>query len=164
MADDPSTSKLVTELAGKLADHHRVPDEVKREGDGWQVDAVASGALRSNLRILEGFVGAKGGVAGREWQVLYLDIAMQRWLCIESTGIVHSATVEDKTVPGREHDVLWVDADALVVEGGWPQTAEADWLTGPFTRAGDFDARPTGASTGIFGGLGTPYGCVRKSR
>jgi hypothetical protein len=104
----------------------------------------------------------------KRWRLLYLDLRLQSWLLIEETGIVHNARVRDDTVPGlvRERDVVWVRIDASVASGGGPQSVEARFLTGEFTRAGDFEASPAGgtyaAVTGDF--CRSPMCCYGRSR
>jgi hypothetical protein len=101
------------------------------------------------------------------WWLLYLDLRLQSWMLIEETGVIRTERVRDDTVPRAdrqevgERDVVWVRSDASVATGSGPQSVEARFLTGDFTRAGDFDASPTGgtsdAVTGDF--CGSPLCC-----
>lgn len=106
------------------------------------------------------------GVAAKTWQLMYLDLQMRNWLLIEGDGIVHTETVTDDDVPGGQRDLLWVTADAAVGIGSGPQSLEARFLTGEFTRAADFRASPAGgtlaAATGVFCEAQS-VGCCRPS-
>jgi hypothetical protein len=119
------------------------------------------------------FAGLLGDVVRRqpaddEWRILYLDWALQNWLLIENRGIVNHANIQDPATQPVTRDVLWVDEDASVGRGSRSQSIEAQFLTGEFTRAGDFEAPPGGgthdASTGVFCEARTPRCCYRLSR
>ena len=68
-------------------------------------------------------------------------------------------------------DIIWVLADAAVGRGGRSLSVEGAFLCGNFTRAGDFEASPTGgtlaASTGVFCEARSPgccKGCTANTR
>jgi hypothetical protein len=119
------------------------------------------------------FVGFFGGLVqrpgGGEWQILYLDLELTRWLLVESSGIAAVGHVKDDAVPfNQRRDVIWVKADATVGRGSACQSVEAQFLTGEFTRAGDFEAPPSGgtlaAATGVFCEARTPSCCRIRTR
>ena len=83
-----------------------------------------------------------------KWVLVYRDWRMITWLLIEGEGIVHLDTVPEDGDPTRARDVLWVDRDTAVGRGSGPQSDEARFLTGDFTRAGDFDAWETAGGHG----------------
>jgi hypothetical protein len=93
---------------------------------------------------------------GVEWSILFLDWTLETWLIVETNGIVHRATIPTAAGDGApaNRDVLWVLADATVGRGGRSLSEEGVFLSGQFTRAGDFEAAPSGgtlaASTGVF--------------
>jgi hypothetical protein len=128
----------------------------------------------SNLPERVMFAGFRGPVVehpGRgEWRLLYLDLELRDWLLIETSGIVRRSTVKDETVPFEEksRDVFWVKADAAVGRGDASQTVQAQFLTGKFTRAADFETPLTGgtlaAVTGVFCEARTPSCCRVRSR
>ena len=101
------------------------------------------------------------------WLLVYRDWRMITWYLIEGTGIVHLDTVPEDGDPTRARDVLWVDRDTAVGRGSGPQSDEARFLTGDFTRAGDFDRGRTGGrhrGDRVFCPT-TPLGnCGRRSR
>ena len=76
---------------------------------------------------------------------------MITWYLIEGAGIIHLDTVPEDGDPTRARDVLWVGRDTAVGRGSGPQSDEARFLTGDFTRAGDLDpwedAGPTGTGS-----------------
>ena len=113
------------------------------------------------------FAGFAGAVVenpnGGRWQVLYVDLALTEWVLIEADGIVQYAQVKDEAVPEAfdgKRDLLWVRADTSVGRGPASQSIESQFLTGPFTRAGDFEAPlvggTLGAATGVFCEARTP--------
>jgi hypothetical protein len=98
------------------------------------------------------------------WLLVYRDWRMTTWYLIEGEGIVHVDAVPEDGDPARARDVLWVDRDTAVGRGCGPQTDEARFLTGEFTRAGDLDPWDDAGPTGPFGPT-TPFGnCGKKSR
>ncbi len=124
-----------------------------------RASSVEALAYASNLPEAIMFTGFLGGVVqepgGRNWQLLYLDLELNNWLLVEDGGILAEDRVVDDGVPfNHKRDVIWVKADAAVGRGSASQSVEAQFLTGDFTRAGDFEAPPAGgtiaAATGIF--------------
>jgi hypothetical protein len=99
-----------------------------------------------------------------QWCVLYLDWELHSWLLVERAAIVRRLVLDDQNTTEDPCDVIWVRADAAVRRGSGSLSAEAQFLTGNFTRAGDFEAAPTGgtlsASTGVFCEGRSP-GCCR---
>ena len=110
------------------------------------------------LVIFEGFTGdVFDRPEGTTWQQFYLDPALFFWLIVEGARIRHSKRIEDEESPTDGCDYIWVEADALVGSGSGTQAVEATFLTGEFTRAGDFEAASTagggrGRATGPFCG------------
>jgi hypothetical protein len=107
------------------------------------------------------------GGGGTEWQPLYLDSRLRHQMLIEDDGIVARKVVEDKAVPGKKRDLIWVTPNAAVGMVRGAQSLEAQFLTGEFTRAADFRAGPAGggtaaAATGVFCEARS-VGCCRKS-
>jgi hypothetical protein len=130
-------------------------------------------AYASNLPESIMFAGFLGGVVpdpgGREWQLLYLDLELNNWLLVEPEGILAADHIVDHGVPfGQQRDVIWVKADAAVGRGSASQSVDAQFLTGEFTRAGDFEVPPAGgasaAATGIFCQARTVGCCYGRSR
>ena len=112
-------------------------------------------------------VGAAATTA-TDWVLVYRDWRMTTWLLVEGAGILHhEKLLEDGTDP-RGRDVLWVRRDTAVGRGSGPQSAEARFLTGQFTRAGDFDQLETGGQsspeTGLFCPTTPLCNCGPRSR
>jgi hypothetical protein len=105
---------------------------------------------------------------GRMWRLLYLDWSLQDWLLVEERGIVNQASITDPAISPITRDVIWVDEDASVGRGNRSQSSEGQFLTGDFTRAGDFEAPVGGGtmagSTGVFCEARTPTCCRYPSR
>jgi hypothetical protein len=99
-----------------------------------------------------------------QWCILYLDWDLHSWLLIETAAIARRLVVDDQNTTEDPHDVIWVRADGAVARGNGSLSTEAQFLSGDFTRAGDFEAGPTGgtlsASTGVFCEARSP-GCCR---
>lgn len=129
-------------------------------------NALAESANVPELVAFAGFLGGHVTYDKKTWQVLYLDSRLLSWLIIERNRIISRDRVKDDKAPSGKHDVIWVPADTAVGRGGGSQPVEARFLTGDFTRAGDFDASPaagTGPSTGVFCPT-TPVCCYRTTR
>lgn len=122
------------------------------------------------LVVFAGLLGdsVEKPAGGGMWRLLYLDWALQDWLLVEERGIVNRATITDPAISPITRDVLWVDEDASVGRGNRSQSREGQFLTGAFTRAGDFEAPvgggTLGASTGVFCEARTPTCCRYPSR
>jgi hypothetical protein len=150
----PALSAMEVSAASSSATPHQLADAL---------------AESSNVPELVAFAGFLGGRVTHEktvWQLLYLDSRLRSWLMFEKDEIIGRDRVNDKSAPSGQHDVIWVAADAAVGRGGGSQPVEARFLTGQFTRAGDFDASPAGgagASTGVFCPT-TPVCCYRTTR
>jgi hypothetical protein len=135
-----------------------------------QADALPAAPDVPELVTLVGFVS--GNVmnpgTGTNWVLVYRDWRMITWLLVEGIGIVHLDTVPEDGEPARARDVVWVTRDAAVGRGRGPQSDEARFLTGQFTRAGDFDPSETGgpsaAATGIFCPTTPLCNCGPRSR
>jgi hypothetical protein len=101
------------------------------------------------------------------WLLMYLDTQLLSWLVVEGDKVVHTDKITDDDAPSGKRDMIWVQRDAAVGLGSGPQSDPARFLTGEFTRAGDFEASPAGgtraASTGAFCGANTPLCCTRRS-
>lgn len=174
----PDPHPLITELAkALLPSTPGQPDGDAGKGKGnapagkpaTPADLAAASEL-PELVIFAGFLGATvtQPVANKDWRLLYLDWRLMTWLLVQEDGILLAEKVKDETAPSGERDVIWVRADAPVRSGSGPQSVEARFLTGEFTRAGDFDAPPTGGtfagSTGVFCEAKTVGCCYRRSR
>jgi hypothetical protein len=115
-------------------------------------------AYASNLPDAIIFTGFLGGLVeepgGRNWQVLYVDFELDNCLLVDDGGILAHSDFKDDGVPfTQKRDVIWVKSDAAVGFGRASNSVQAQFLTGDFTRAGDFEAAPGGtvaAATGIF--------------
>jgi hypothetical protein len=116
------------------------------------------------LVTFAGYVGPVVTQQSKEWCVFYLDTRLLTWLLVPVDGIVYRDPVVDDKAPCGIQDVLWVKADTSVGHGSGSLTLEGQFLTGEFTRAGDFEAAPTGgtlgAATGVFCEARSP-GCCK---
>jgi hypothetical protein len=133
--------------------------------------ALAESADVPKLVSFAGYLGATithpasaAADATNQWCVLYLDWDLHSWLLIEAAAIVRRLKLDDNNTTEDPYDVIWVRADGVVSRGSGSLSTEAQFLSGDFTRAGDFDAGPTGgtlsASTGVFCEARSP-GCCR---
>lgn len=162
---------LVTLLSKGMSEAEVVPAQTAQEISKAESEDQLANALANSDSVPElvAFAGFLGGSISREdkpWRVLYLDSRLASWLLVDEQRIIHWDKVEDDGAPGRRRDVIWVPADTAVGRGGGSQPVEARFLTGDFTRAGDFDASPaagTGPSTGVFCPT-TPVCCYKTTR
>jgi hypothetical protein len=118
------------------------------------------------LVTFTGFVGATLRRApGVEdfWTVLYLDPQLSTWLLIPKKDIVARDRITDEKAPYKQHDVIWVNANSSVGDGSGSLSVEAQFLTGEFTRAGDFEASANGGTMAAATGVFCPGGCKPKT-
>jgi hypothetical protein len=122
------------------------------------------------LVTFTGFVGAtfeRPGSGTGDWTILYLDSRLWAWLLVETDGIVFRRPVKDDSSPFGSRDVIWVKENATVGRGCDSVSLEAQFLTGEFSLAGDFETPPLSggtlsAATGVFCEGRSP-GCCRKT-
>jgi acyl-homoserine lactone acylase PvdQ len=161
------------ETAAEKASAARAAQALAREdvnkSFGELVTALAASGWLPDMVTFAGYLAEKvtqpGG--GGDWQVLYTDLPLVKWLLVEDKGILYNTTIHDDSSPFQKRDVIWVDEDASVGMGMGSQSVEARFLTGEFTRAGDFGAPPAGGpiagSTGVFCEARTVGCCTKKS-
>ena len=186
---DPGQHKLITELGKKLAEDD--PDlkqkyqavevaeaggeEIQRDADAENADKARQELVTALAQKIPELVTFAGFVLGKvtepgdgEWWLLSTDWQLQKWLLIEEKGVVYHTEVDDDDAPFKKRDVVWVKAEASVGTGKGSQSVPSRFLSGFFTRAGDYDAPVSGgtfgAATGIFCEARTPSCCGKKSR
>ena len=112
------------------------------------------GAETPERRSFVGYYGGEFQFHDVWWCVLYLDWDLRTWLIIERDGVVARESMIHEPGLQQGRDVLWVKADAAVGRGRRSLSREGEFLTGAFTRAGDFDVGQEGgtlaAATGVF--------------
>ncbi len=145
-----------------------------RQGfDAGTPGALAHASNVPQIVVFAGFLGASPQHPdGKYWQVLYVNMALTDWVVIEYDGLLGAAKVKDESVPltleDGQRDLLWVKADAAVGQGNASQSVEAQFLSGGFVRAGDFETPLVGgtlaAATGVFCEARTPSCCLFKSK
>jgi hypothetical protein len=146
--------------------------------DDTAVDKFGTGSLSPEVVIFGGYLGGrvddhKSGVAevvdNKYWKVLFLDATVSEWLLVPRNQILlHDRVADDKAAYGLR-DLLWVRADAQVGSGDRTKSAAALFLSGGFTRAGDFAPSVTGGTqpspnSGLLCEAITPGCCTRPSR
>jgi hypothetical protein len=131
---------------------------------------LAGSAYIPQLVTFVGFLGAtlrRDPTADKFWVVLYVDPQLSSWLLVPTEGVVWRDRVTDEHTPWKDRDVIWVTADSSVGVGSGSQSVQAQFLTGEFTRAADFDASPGGgtiaAATGVFCEGRSPGCCKPKT-
>ena len=116
--------------------------------------ALAGATGVPELVTFAGYVGGKFPEQDKDWCVFYLDTRLTNWLLVDSNGIVFRDRLKDDRAPCGVRDVIWVKADTPVGLGNASEAAQAQFLTGEFTAAGDIDAPAGGgtpdAATGVF--------------
>lgn len=137
----PTTPDPIEEVTGAALRAQEIAADIGAQGD--KISFV-------------GYVGDTITHRDTKWTVLYLDWDLSSWLLIETAGIVARKYIPGSTGMGApvNSDVLWVLADAAVGLSRKSLSLEGMFLTGDFTRAGDFDAGAGGGtmagSTGVF--------------
>jgi hypothetical protein len=153
---------------------HKFVTQVAKELSGPGIistgtaDALAASSDVPELVTFAGYLGGTLQRGNETWRLLYLDTRLQAWLLVQDAHILYTAKVSEDASPGGDRDVIWVSDDAPVGRGSGAQSLQARFLTGEFTRAGDFEAPPAGgtpaAATGVFCEARTPFCCSRRSR
>ena len=119
-------------------------------------------------QLVQKATAGRAAISETAWLVFYLDARLQTWLLVQKESIVLRRTVDDRLSPFGSHDVIWVRGQAPIRHGSGPQSIQQRFLTGDFTRAGDFDAPPTGGTfsspSGLLCAAGSPGCCPRNSR
>lgn len=135
---------------------------------GGQFNAGAPQAqVQAAVRALA--AGRRGALApaAQVWQVLFLTFDLSDWLLIRDEDIAYSCRVQDRTAPDGLRDYVWVRRDALIARGDSTKSPESLFLSGAFTRAGDFQTSlrgDTNSSTGLACELTTPGTCGLNTR
>jgi hypothetical protein len=153
---------LIVGLAQRLAVKKKLELHAAIQGaqDPTTADAVkaanefASAQPLPELALFAGFLGGTIEHAGTTWRLLYQDPKAVTWLLVEDDEIVWYDSVDDKSSPSGRRDVLWLKKETTVGQGAGHESAEAHFLRGTFTSAGDLhasliDERPPPAGSGI---------------
>ena len=147
----------------------RTPQAPQVLGEVGLAGAPADQPEKGELVVFTGFLAANVDVPGRAkgWTLLFTDLGFNDWIIIEPEKTVRRRQVADATMMGIAYDVIWVRATAFVGRGSGPAGVNAQFLTGDFMRASDFDDEPNGgtfdAPTGIFCRARSLRCCHRKS-
>ena len=164
---------LIRGLAAQLLDGKDVKAALSVAQDGpidqattAATDKFASGS-RPKVAAFSGYLGGTVQSRGKEWRVLYLDASALTCVLVCSDDIVLHERAQDSDAAFNCRDVIWVKADAPVRQGGSEEPAEAWFLVGGFTSAGDLYASLTAGGT-LAGDSGilcapTPNCCMRHS-
>jgi hypothetical protein len=137
-----------------------------KAADAEKLAAQIGGTASSDRVCFLGYLGKEIAHRDTNWTVLYIDWEQSSWLLIETSGIVARETIPNYTGMGspQDTDVVWVMSDAAVGLSRKTLSLEGMFLTGTFTRAGDFEGTVGGgtvaASTGVFCEARSP-GCCR---
>ncbi|HEX5619832.1 MAG TPA: hypothetical protein VFX51_15535 [Solirubrobacteraceae bacterium] len=127
---------------------------------------LAGTALIPALVTFAGFVGAtlrRDPSSDATLTVVYLDPQLSSWVLVPTEGIVARDRITDERAPGKERDVVWVTANSSVRSGNGSLPSQAEFLTGEFTRAGDFEASPNGGTMAAATGVFCPGGCKPRT-
>jgi hypothetical protein len=126
--ENPADDAAIEDIYGQLE-----PGLVKDFG------AAASSAA---LQLFTGYLGGKWRHENHEdwWRILFVDSVMRNWIMVKSDDILYSQRVDDDKAAFGSRDYLWVAADAHVGRGGAAASPESLFVSGTFTRAGDFSA------------------------
>jgi hypothetical protein len=182
---DPANVAAVQAAPGDAAGRKTISDAIDAVLDKSR-DTLTIDETRRLVQAAEGidfpelvaFTGYLGGTVtetppGREgsWRILYLDSQLQNWRLIPDEDILVFSRMNDDDAAFNKRDVIWVDSGALTASGDAPPRpeAQAKYLRGDFTRAGDLLEGGTGVGpgtdpqTGVFCPI-TPRCCTRSVR
>ena len=135
-----------------------------------QANALPNASALPELVTLVGFIDGNvvSPATGTNWVLVYREWRMMTWFLVEGLGILHTDALPEDGNNQYARDVLWVRRDTAVGRGSGPQSAEARFLTGQFTRAGDLESLevggPSSSSTGLFCPTTPLCNCSYRSR
>jgi hypothetical protein len=170
--DNAAGRNTLTRAIGAVLDKSR---DALTEGETHRLVQAAEGIDFPELVAFAGYLGGTltGTPPGREgsWRILYLDSQLQNWRLIPEEDILVFSRMNDDDAAFNTRDVIWVDANSLTARGDAPPRpeAQAKYLRGDFTRAGDLLEGGTGVGpgtdpqTGVFCPI-TPRCCTRSVR
>ena len=121
------------------------------------------------LTVLVGFLGGRKQYApdDRWWRSLFLNPALTEWVVIDEEQILEAYRANDDRCPGGSLDYIWVKSETPIGSGGLQTDPRNLFLTGGFTRAGDFATSVRGdtysPASGLICEAITPGGCTGKS-
>jgi len=102
------------------------------------------------LVVLTGYVGesvtAPGVKDGERWTLFYRDVSLTRWVLLRECDIAYRKPVSDPGSILGDYEVIWLKRDVLLKSGSTPLSAQALFLSGAFTTAGDLEAAPRGGT------------------
>jgi hypothetical protein len=159
----PSEPDAATKGGGKKKTTPPVPESDEEKDRALQ---LAGTAYIPTLVTFAGFVGAtlvREPGSDATWTLLYLDPQLSSWLLVPTEGIVARDRILDEHAPHKERDVIWVTGDASVGVGNGSLSVQAQFLTGEFTRAGDFEVSPNGGTMAAATGIFCPGGCKPRT-
>jgi hypothetical protein len=165
LAPRPAPKELATSAKGK-GRKGTTPPDADQDGSKDRALQLVGTAYIPALVTFAGFVGAtlrSDPASDATLTVLYLDPQLSSWLLVPTEGIVARDQITDEYAPGKVRDVIWVTADSSVRAGNGALSAQAQFLTGGFTRAGDFEASPNGGTMAAATGVFCPGGCKPRT-
>ena len=156
-------------LVKALAAASKAPAIAAMSAQQGSARAYQAAANLPKAAIFAGFLGEDFDHDGKTWRPLFIDLELAECALIEEAGIIANGVSKEDALPfNHERDVLWVNADAPVGRVDPSLDIAAQFLTGEFTRAGDFDVGPAGGTpagaTGVFCEARTPSCCLFKSK
>ncbi len=99
---------------------------------------------RAHVVMFAGYLGPRVDRNGKHWRFLYQDAKATSWLLMPESSIVLHHRADDRKAAFGLRDIIWVKADTPVRQGEEAESAEARFLVGGFTSAGDLHASLTG--------------------
>jgi hypothetical protein len=150
------------EEAGNVAKPGPVDDAVRKAADQFASDS------RPKVAAFSGYLGGTVKDHEKEWRVLYLDASALTCVLVCDDDIVLHERAQDRYAAFNYLDVIWVKTNAPVRQGSSEEPAEAWFLVGSFTSAGDLYTSLTAGGTlaadsGILCAPSTSC-CMRHSR
>jgi hypothetical protein len=105
-----------------------------------EINEFASEAQGADVYRMIGYLGGVVPHADKNWQVLYGEPTLSKWAAVPVDYILLHHRTRQRSAAFGEIDILWVNGEAPIAQGFSSAPAEAVFLTGRFTRAGDFSA------------------------
>jgi hypothetical protein len=115
------------------------------------------------LTCFTGYLGEPLVRGDKTWRLLFVDVHLSEWLLFDEADAVMNYRAKDPKAIGGALDYVWVKSEAAVGAGNASNPPETIFLTGAFTRAGDFASSLRGdtysSPSGLICDAVTPGGC-----
>jgi hypothetical protein len=169
LAETLGSDKVKVVLGGRKPLGAPAPDAALEDVLPTQIGDFGTLAGSPEIKCITGYIGGQCTYPSSSiwWQILFLDANLRNWIIVDRQQILYSDRRDDREAAAGKRDFIWVKADTLIAHGD-PQTDPKNlFLTGAFTRAGDYETSVRGdthsSASGLICDAITPGGCTSNT-